>query len=232
MRRRSLGSQLIAVALLAAPAGAATVVSVGDGDTMRVRDGGRLLTIRLACIDAPEMAQKPYGARAREALQQLAPVGSEVALEVQTTDRYGRSVAEVFRGGENLNLALVRQGAAFAFRKYLGQCNSLRYLSAESEAEFRRAGVWATPGGITRPWDWRAESRGNTPAPAPRPPKGPASGGSGVMTGGGGSSGGSGGGAGRYYCKNLSKQEAQRLLSQGHTYLDRDGDGEACEGKR
>ena len=160
MRRRSLGFQLIAVALLAAPAGAATVVSVGDGDTMRVRDGSRLLTIRLACIDAPEIAQKPYGARAREALQKLAPVGSEVALEVQTTDRYGRSVAEVFRGGENLNLAMARQGAAFAFRKYLGQCNSLRYLSAESEAEFRGAGVWATPGGITRPWDWRAESRG------------------------------------------------------------------------
>jgi hypothetical protein len=168
------------------------------------------------------------GPRAREALQQLASVGSEVTLEVQTRDRYGRSVAEVFRGGENLNLALVRQGAAFAFRKYLGQCNSLRYLSTESEAEFRRAGVWATPGGITRPWDWRAESRGNTPAPSPRPPKGRASGGSGVMTGEGGSSGG----GGRYYCKNLSKQEAQRLLSQGHTYLDRDGDGEACEGKR
>lgn len=223
---------LLLLALLAAPAGAATVVSVGDGDTMRVRDGGRLLTIRMACIDAPEMAQKPYGARAREALQKLAPVGAEVTLEVQTTDRYGRSVAQVFRGGENLNLALVRQGAAFAFRKYLGQCQALRYLSAEGEAEFRRAGVWATPGGITRPWDWRAESRGNTPAPAPRPPKGTASGGSGVMTGGGGSSGGSGGGGGRYYCKNLSKQEAQRLLSQGHTYLDRDGDGEACEGKR
>jgi endonuclease YncB( thermonuclease family) len=127
---------------------------------MRVRDGGRLLTIRLACIDAPEIAQRPHGARAREALQQLAPVGAEVTLEVQTTDRYGRSVAEVFRGGENVNLALVRQGAAFAFRKYLGQCNSLRYLSAESEAEFRRVGVWATPWGITRPWDWRAESRG------------------------------------------------------------------------
>ncbi|MFM9087632.1 MAG: excalibur calcium-binding domain-containing protein [Cyanobium sp.] len=24
-------------------------------------------------------------------------------------------------------------------------------------------------------------------------------------------------------------QEAQQLLSQGHSYLDRDGDGEACE---
>lgn len=50
----------------------ATVVSVGDGDTIRVREGGRLLTIRLACIDAPEMGQRPSGAIAREALERLA----------------------------------------------------------------------------------------------------------------------------------------------------------------
>lgn len=208
------------------------MVSVGDGDTMRVRDGGRLVTVRLACIDAPEMAQRPYGARAREALQQLAPVGSDVALQIQTRDRYGRSVAEVFRGGENLNLAMVRQGAAFAFRRYLGQCNSKRYISAEGQAESQRAGVWAIPGGITRPWDWRAERRGNPPpAPSPRP-----TGAHGVMSGGGSTpgsgGGGAGGGGGRYYCKNLSKQQAQKLLSQGHAYLDRDGDGEACEGSR
>jgi hypothetical protein len=36
---------------------------------------------------------------------------------------------------------------------------------------------------------------------------------------------------GRYDCKNLSWQEAQQLLRQGHSYLDRDGDGEACEGR-
>jgi endonuclease YncB( thermonuclease family) len=106
-----LSSTSIAFALLGGIAGAATVISVGDGDTLRVRDGGRLLTIRMACIDAPEIAQKPYGARAREALQRLAPVGTEVALQIQTTDRYGRSVAEVYRGGANLNLGMVRQGA-------------------------------------------------------------------------------------------------------------------------
>ena len=50
---------------------------------------------------------------ARDALQRLAPVGSDVALEVQTRDRDGGSVAEVFRVGESLNLAMVRQGAAY-----------------------------------------------------------------------------------------------------------------------
>jgi endonuclease YncB( thermonuclease family) len=45
--------------LLAGPVGAATVLSVGDGDTLRVVEGSKRLTIRLACIDAPEMAQPP-----------------------------------------------------------------------------------------------------------------------------------------------------------------------------
>lgn len=134
----------------------ATVVSVGDGDTLRVREGGRLLTIRLACIDAPEMAQRPYGPLAREALQRLVPVGSVVVLQIQTTDRYGRSVAEVFRGGENVNLALLRQGAAFAYPQFLDQCHAQKYSSAESQAQSQRAGVWTIPGGITRPWVWRA----------------------------------------------------------------------------
>lgn len=31
---------------------AATVVSVGDGDTIRVRQGSQTITVRLGCIDA------------------------------------------------------------------------------------------------------------------------------------------------------------------------------------
>ena len=48
---------------LMAPASAqsrrAVVLSIGDGDTIRVRQGDRVLTVRLACIDAPETAQGP-----------------------------------------------------------------------------------------------------------------------------------------------------------------------------
>jgi endonuclease YncB( thermonuclease family) len=45
-------------------------VPVGDGDTIRVRMNGKPITVRLACIDAPEMAQRPYGQNARQYLQQ------------------------------------------------------------------------------------------------------------------------------------------------------------------
>lgn len=64
-KRSSLRGALalsIWVLFAAGPAEAATVISVGDGDTLRVLDGVQKVTISLACIDAPEMAQAPYGA--------------------------------------------------------------------------------------------------------------------------------------------------------------------------
>ena len=97
----------------------ATVLSIGDGDTIRVRQAGRALTVRLACIDAPETAQSPWGQQARRYLQQRLPIGREVTLEVKTTDRYGRTVAEVI-SDINLNLVMVEDGQAFAYRQYLG----------------------------------------------------------------------------------------------------------------
>ncbi len=36
----------------------AAMFSIGDGDTIRLVEGGRRITVRLACIDAPEMAQQ------------------------------------------------------------------------------------------------------------------------------------------------------------------------------
>ena len=152
---------LIALLLGVSPAVALAdqVVSVGDGDTLRVMRGGRRLNVRLACIDAPESGQQPYGAKARSALQQLAPIGSEVSLRVQAIDRYGRTVAEVIRGGTNVNLALVQQGQAFVYWQYIQRCDRNGYNSAERTAESRRLGVWTVPGGITRPWDWRKQQR-------------------------------------------------------------------------
>ncbi|MEB3354722.1 MAG: hypothetical protein VKM34_10905 [Cyanobacteriota bacterium] len=62
------------------------VLSIGDGDTLRVRQGGRAITVRLACIDAPEIAQSPWGQQARRHLQQRLPIGREVSLEVKSTE--------------------------------------------------------------------------------------------------------------------------------------------------
>ncbi len=129
----------------------ATVLSVGDGDTLRVRLGAERRTVRLACIDAPELSQRPEGPWARERLDQLAPSGTQVRLGVKATDRYGRLVAEVFTTA-NLNLALLEQGAVFVYPQYLKQCDGLAYRAAERRASNRRLGVWRQAGGIARPW--------------------------------------------------------------------------------
>lgn len=89
------------------------VLSIGDGDTVTVSNSGRRVTVRLACIDAPETAQAPYGGKARSALQALAPVGASVTIQGSKKDRYGRTVAEVFGDSTNFNLELVRRGNAF-----------------------------------------------------------------------------------------------------------------------
>jgi endonuclease YncB( thermonuclease family) len=105
------------------------VLSIGDADTIRVRQGGRAITVRLACIDAAETAQSPYGRQARNDLQQRLPIGREVSLEVKPTDRYRRTVAEVI-SDININLAMVEDGRAFAYRQYLGGCKAKEYLDA------------------------------------------------------------------------------------------------------
>jgi endonuclease YncB( thermonuclease family) len=136
----------------------AMVVSVGDGDTIRVRKDDELITVRLACIDAPETAQRPYGQESRRELQERLPVGSSVRLEEKTIDRYGRLVAEVFKDN-NINLAMVESGQAFAYRQYLQECDAKKYLDAEERASRQRTGVWQVEGGITRPWDSRRQRR-------------------------------------------------------------------------
>jgi endonuclease YncB( thermonuclease family) len=204
MPRSAWSDQPLLVALLLAPllltpacavaTPKATVVSVGDGDTIRVRQGNELVTVRLACIDAPETAQQPHGQQSRAYLQQRLPVGREVTLEVKTSDRYGRTVAEVI-SETNINLLLVEAGQAFAYRQYLGSCDAKAYLDAEGRASRARLGVWQVEGGITRPWDFRQGRR--------------------------------------YRCKEIgSYDRAQELLRQGHTYLDGNGDGEACKSLR
>ena len=121
---------------------------------------------RLACIAAPETSQAPQGASARAALQALAPVGSALELRLQTTDRYGRSVAELFRGGRNLNQALVASGAAFVYWRYISSCDRNTYSRLETEARLRRLGVWSSPGGMTRPWVYRHARRSDPSQPS------------------------------------------------------------------
>ena len=70
------GLSMAALAPFSQAATAATVLSIGDGDSISVLERGKKLKVRLACIDAPETAQSPYGMASRNQLRpccRLAP---------------------------------------------------------------------------------------------------------------------------------------------------------------
>lgn len=99
--------------LLVVPAQASSVISVGEGDTITVTEGANRIKVRLACIDAPETSQSPYGMASREALRKLLPIGADVTVRSKDTDRYGRTVGEVLLGTTNIHQQQVASGNAF-----------------------------------------------------------------------------------------------------------------------
>lgn len=141
----------------AAAAGPATLVSVGDGDTIRAGSNGQKVTIRIACIEAPETAQGESGTQATLVLKQLLAAGP-VEIRLKIVDRYGRTVAEIYSDGRNVNLELDRMVLTYAYRDYLGGCDANAYLDAEAQAEHYRQGGWRE-GNEVKPWDFRMQKR-------------------------------------------------------------------------
>jgi endonuclease YncB( thermonuclease family) len=127
------------------------ISAVHDGDTVDAScDTGRL-KVRVFGIDAPEIGQKPWGDNARTYLKALVPDG-KVRVQVIDTDRYGRSVARLYNGEQDLGLTMVRQGWAVMYSQYN---TSSTYETAQAQAKRERLGVWSRPGAQQEPWEWR-----------------------------------------------------------------------------
>lgn len=138
----------------------ATVVSVGDGDTIRMDYQGENITVRLACIDAPETSQTPWGPAATVRIRELIPRGSTLQFREADTDRFGRMVAELYAGGQNLNLQMVAEGHAVVYTQFLRSCPETRdaLLAAEAQAQQQRLNFWSQDNPVM-PWDYRQSHR-------------------------------------------------------------------------
>jgi endonuclease YncB( thermonuclease family) len=131
------------------------VTKVTDGDTIHVQLSSGPIIVRFHSIDAPEHDQ-PWGDDAKAALARRI-AGREVALEVESQDRYERLVAVVYLGDENINAWMVQQGNAWAYRQYLDDKD---YCVWEGIARATRRGLWSLPSGVNHaPWEWRAAKR-------------------------------------------------------------------------
>src|SRR4051812_14645673 len=126
----------------------ARVVGVSDGDTITVLSNGNDQTkIRLHGIDTPESKQA-FGAVAKRTLSQLV-YGSHVRVVSVDTDRYGRVVAEIYKGETWINLELVKRGMAWVYLQY---SRDPALLAAEEEARTARTGLWRDREPVA-PWE-------------------------------------------------------------------------------
>ena len=117
---------LIPKAVLGQTSEKVVITSCYDGDTCTSGTGEK---IRLACIDTPELRGKradPVPAEAaRDYLRKLV-LGRKVTIRRITTDRYGRTVAELFVDGSNVQQQLVVSGHASIYWRYADQCPWIR----------------------------------------------------------------------------------------------------------
>lgn len=132
------------------------VVGVADGDTITVLDGTRkTYRIRLVGIDAPESRQA-FGQRSKQSLSSMV-YGQPVSVIWDKRDRYGRVLGQVVTRSGDVNLAQVRDGMAWHYKRYASEQpapDRAAYAKAEDDAKREGRGLWGDKNPVP-PWDWR-----------------------------------------------------------------------------
>jgi|11BtaG_2_1085332.scaffolds.fasta_scaffold00001_88 endonuclease YncB( thermonuclease family) len=144
-------------------------LNVQDADTISIQRKGNVnsplsdfmgtgkqesMSIRLAGIDAPETAHadrkaQPYAEKAKAIARDLINKAKDVRLVTSPDDTtYGRQVGMIYVDGKNLNLELVRRGAA-AYLPYKSKgkppiYNQQAFESAQEYAQDSKRGMWKT----------------------------------------------------------------------------------------
>ena len=125
-----------------------------DGDTIRIGEE----RIRFSGIDAPEINQTCISEGVEVFCGQISKslLVDKTSLEQvkcisEGKDQYNRTLAECFVNGESLSRYLVRQGYAFAYRKY-----SKKFIKDEDYAKEKKMGMWNMK--FLFPWDYRRKN--------------------------------------------------------------------------
>jgi micrococcal nuclease len=128
-----------------------TVVTVHDGDTIRVRlDGGPEETVRLIGVNSQELDDAREAVRLMAFLAKRFTFGRLYRAKVtllpgpEARDSYGRLLAFVRTAdGDLFNVTLVREGYAFAYLKFpFDEALRKELKAAEEEARQAGRGLW------------------------------------------------------------------------------------------
>ena len=129
-------------------------IKIIDGDTIHLNNE----KIRFTGIDTPELKQTCNknseiiycGIKAKQLL--IDKIGkNKVTCIREGKDRYKRTLAECFVNDLSLSRFLVREGYAFAYRKY-----SKKFINDEDFAKKNNIGMWSMK--FEYPWDWRKQN--------------------------------------------------------------------------
>jgi len=206
------------------------VIAVLDGDTVLIRRGNGVQKIRLAEIDAPEVAHagtgdqtantqmsQPFGEDSKRTLAERV-LGKQVQVVSQAVDSYGRMVAHLFLNGVDVNAEQIRLGMAWEYSHYH---SNKALVALEADARQAARGLWASSQ-PTPPWDWRkqhSDAHINSVAPphhpgavlSAQPPDSACS--------------------PRKHCSAMNSCDEARQYMQrcGRGSMDGDGDGVPCE---
>lgn len=123
-----------------------------DGDTLRTNDGRH---IRLRGIDAPELAQAPFGQIATTALETLLPTGTRIELLDPGYDRHQRQLAWV-RLPDKSDVSERMAASGFALAWHEPGHKARRVRRAADNARRHGAGLWGLGGFRVAPAAFRA----------------------------------------------------------------------------
>ena len=127
------------------------VVSITDGDTIKVNYGGTVTPVRLIGVNTPETKdpRKPVECFGQEASDYLAKLltGKKVALETDPSqtdrDKYNRLLRYVYLDGEDVGYQIIKNGYGYEYTYNYPHKYQQDYIAAQKYAEDNNIGLWA-----------------------------------------------------------------------------------------
>ncbi|MFA6428200.1 MAG: thermonuclease family protein [Candidatus Buchananbacteria bacterium] len=161
----------------AQPSGLVKVVSVTDGDTIKVSINGTTQTIRMIGMDTPETVdpRKPVQCFGKEASNKTKAtlLNQMVRLESDPTqgdlDKYQRLLRYVFLSdGTNFEKSMIEQGYAYEYTYNIPYKYQAEFKAAQKDAQQNQRGLWSptTCNGTTSPTSGTTQP---TPTPTAQP---------------------------------------------------------------
>lgn len=136
----------------------AMAIDVIDGDTVTLKIEDSVYRARLIGIDAPEMGQIPWGAKAKRHLQKFIRPGDKLRIEtdIEKTDKYNRLLVYVFtEDGIFINEQMLKDGYAVLLTIPPNVRYVDKFVKAQKLAKSMKRGIWSDSGLKEMPMEYK-----------------------------------------------------------------------------